>query len=65
MKRTITAVILGVVVVGGAAGVAWAQTGDRAARRDAAKTCLAEARQAQPDADRPAIREAVKECMAA
>jgi hypothetical protein len=63
MKRTITAVVLGVVIAGGA-GVAWAQTGDRAARREAAKTCLQEARAAHPDADGAAIREAVKACLA-
>jgi hypothetical protein len=65
MKRMIAVLAFTGVVVGGA-GVAWAQTAgsDRAAKREALRTCVQQARQANPGGDKAAIREAVKSCLA-
>jgi hypothetical protein len=73
--RRILAVALGatLVVVMGAGAVAWAGPGGHRAgggggdpaRREAAKQCLADARAANPDADRAAVRAAAKPCLEA
>jgi hypothetical protein len=53
----------GIAVGGGAA--AWAQTtGPDGTKREAAKACLSQARQATPDAGKAALRDAVKACLA-
>jgi hypothetical protein len=67
MKRTIAVLALVGLGVGGATA-AWAQTsnsGDRASRRDATKSCVAEAKQANPGADRAAMKASVKSCLEA
>lgn len=65
MKRII-AVLIGAGVVVGGAGVAWAQTAgsDRAARREALRTCVQQARQDNPNADKAALKGVVKNCLA-
>ena len=51
------------MAVGGGAA-AWAGTaGADGPKREAAKACLSVARQAAPDADRAALRDAVKACL--
>src|SRR3954447_12777799 len=65
MKRVLAVLIGAGIVVGGGAA-AWAGTsGPGGANREAAKACLAQARQELPDADKPALREAVKACLSA
>lgn len=62
MKRLLAVVAgTGIAVGGGAA--AWAHPGGP--NREAAKACLAEARAADPEADRDALREAVRACLEA
>ena len=63
MKRII-AVLIGAGIVVGGATVAWAQTGDRATRREAARTCLQQARQDNANADKEALKATVKNCLA-
>jgi len=63
MKRMI-AVLVGAVIVVGGAGAAWAQVGGGPAKREALRTCARQARQDNPDADKAALREAVRNCMA-
>ena len=63
MKRMI-AVLIGVGVVVGGAGAAWAQTGDRAARREALRTCVQQSRQDNPNAAKGTLKEPVKNCLA-
>ncbi|MEA2900401.1 MAG: hypothetical protein QOH36_288 [Actinomycetota bacterium] len=71
--RRILGVALGttLVVMVGAGAVAWAGPslnrfgGGDPATREAAKQCVADARAANPDADKAAIREAVKPCLEA
>jgi hypothetical protein len=65
MKRFLAVLTL-VGAVAGGTGVAWAQTsggGDRAARREAFRTCVHEAKQAHPDATRAELKDAVKSCL--
>lgn len=64
-KQTVAVLIAAAIALGGA-GVAWAQTGegDRAARREVVRTCIQQAREANPAADKEVIRDAVKSCLA-
>ena len=63
MKRVV-AVLVGVgIVVGGGVAVAWAHPAGP--NREAARACLGEARDADPGADRAALRQAVRECLEA
>ena len=63
MRRVLAALVgTGIAVGGGAA--AWAGTaGADGPKREAAKACLSVARQAAPDADKAALRGAVKACL--
>jgi hypothetical protein len=64
--RRILGIALGttLVVVVGAGAVAWAGPGrGDPAKREAAKQCLADAKAANPDADRAAIRAAAQPCL--
>ena len=61
--RRMLAVLVGAGIAVGGGAAAWAQT--TSPNREAAKACLAEARAADPDADRAALREAVKACLEA
>ena len=61
--RRVLAVLVGAGIAAGGGAAAWAQTGG--ANREAAKACLAEARAADPNAEKPALREAVKACLEA
>jgi len=63
MKRIIAVLVFAGIAAGGA-GVAWAQVGGGPAKREALRTCVQQARQDNPNADKAAIREAVKNCMA-
>ena len=63
MKRFI-AVLIGAGIVVGGAGAAWAQTGDRATRREALRTCVQQAKADNPNADKAALKETVKNCLA-
>jgi hypothetical protein len=63
MKRTLVVLAAGVIVVGGATA-ALAHPRDPA-KREAAKACLDQARQAHPDADRQELRDAAKPCLEA
>ena len=62
--RRILGVALGatLVVVVGAGAVAWAGPG-RGEKRAAVKQCLADARAANPDADKAAVRAAAQPCL--
>jgi len=52
----------GIAVGGGAA--AWAQTtGPDGTKREAARACLSQAREAAPNAEKATLREAVKACL--
>ena len=63
MKRVLAMMVGGAITVGGGAA-AWAGTaGAGGPNREVARTCLAQAREEPPDADRAALREAVKACM--
>jgi maltose-binding protein MalE len=67
MKR-IFAVLVLVGVVAAGAGVAWAQTagsGERAARRQALRTCVQQAKQDHPDATKEELKPIVKSCLEA
>jgi ribosomal 50S subunit-associated protein YjgA (DUF615 family) len=61
MKRVLAVLVAAGIIVGG--GVAWAHPGGP--NRDAARACLAEAKAADPDADRAALRQAVRQCLEA
>jgi len=63
IKVDVAVVGAGIAVGGGAA--AWAGTNSGGANREAAKACLSQARADHPDADRAALKEAVKACLAA
>ena len=63
MKRVL-AVLVGAGVAVGGGVAAWAGPGD-GANREAAKACAAQARAADPEADRAQVREAVRSCLAA
>lgn len=61
MKRVVAVLVGAGIVVGG--GVAWAHPGGP--NREAARACRAEAKAADPEADRAALREAVRHCLEA
>ena len=63
--RRVLAVLVGAGIALGGGAAAWAQTtGQDGTRREAARACLSQAREATPDAGRAALREAVKACLA-
>lgn len=63
MRRVLAAVVGAGIAVGGGAA-AWAGTaGADGPKREAARACLSVARQAAPDADKAALRDAVKACL--
>jgi hypothetical protein len=67
MKRIFVVLVLAGLVVGGA-GVAWAQTsgsGGGAARRQALRTCVQQAKQDNPNADKATLKAAVLSCLQA
>jgi hypothetical protein len=62
--RRILAVLVGAGIALGGGAAAWAQTtGPDGTKREAARACLSQAREANPDADKAALREAVKACL--
>lgn len=62
--RRVLAVLISAGVAAGGGAAAWAGTaGADPAKREAARACLTQAREATPDSDRAALREAVKACM--
>jgi hypothetical protein len=62
--RRILAVLVGAGIALGGGAAAWAQTtGPDGTKREAARACLSQAREATPDADKAALREAVKACL--
>ena len=62
--RRVLAVVVGAGIALGGGAAAWAQTTGRdGTKREAARACLAQAREATPDADKAALREAVKACL--
>ena len=61
MKRVLAVLVGTGIVVGGGVTVASAHPGGP--NREAARACLAEARAADPDADKAALREAVRDCL--
>ena len=63
MKRVL-AVLVGAGVAVGGGVAAWAGPGG-GPHREAAKACAAEAKAADPEIDRPALREAVLDCLEA
>ena len=64
MRRIIGVLAGAVVAVGAGAGAtAWAHPGP--AQRHAVRACIADARDANPDADRRALREAAQPCLEA
>ena len=63
--RRVLAVLVGAGIAVGGSAAAWAQaTGPDGTKREAARACLSQAREATPGADKPALREAVKACLA-
>ena len=63
--RRVLAVLVGAGIAVGGGAAAWAQTtGQDGTKREAARACLSQAREATPDAGKPALREAVKACLA-
>lgn len=64
MRRVLAVLIGAGIAVGGAA--AWAGTAGAAdpTKREAARACRAQAREAEPGADKAALREAVRACLA-
>ncbi len=66
MRRILGVAVGAVVVVAGAGTVAWAGPGrGDPVLREAAKACVAEAKAANPDADRATIRQAATPCLEA
>ena len=61
--RRVLAVLVGAGIAVGGGVAAWAHPGGP--NREAARACLGEARAADPDADKAALREAVKACFEA
>jgi hypothetical protein len=61
--RRMLAVLVGAGIAVGGGVAAWAHPGGP--NREAAKACLADARAADPNADKAALREAVKACLEA
>ncbi|HWI05479.1 MAG TPA: hypothetical protein VNT52_16860 [Acidimicrobiales bacterium] len=64
--RRVVAVLVGSAIAVGGGAAAWASTagGPDGTRREAARACLSQAREATPDADKLALRQAVKACLA-
>ena len=63
--RRVLAVLVGAGIAVGGGAAAWAQTtGPDGTKREAARACLSQAREATPGADKGALREAVKACLA-
>ena len=62
MKRVLAMLVGAGIAVGGGVA-AWAHPGGP--NREAARACLAEARAADPDADKAALRGAVRDCLEA
>lgn len=63
--RRFLAVMVGAGIAVGGGAAAWAQTtGPDGTKREVARACLSQAREATPGADKAALREAVKACMA-
>lgn len=64
MRRRFLALVAGAGIVVGGGAAAWAGTaGADPAKREAARACMAQAREALPGAERPALREAAKACL--
>lgn len=61
--RRLLAVLVGAGIAAGGGAVAWAGPGGP--NREAAKACLAEAKAADPSAEKEALREAVTACLQA
>lgn len=62
--RRVLAVLVGAGIAVGGGAAAWAQTtGPDGTKREAARACLSQAREATPDASKPALKEAVKACL--
>ena len=62
--RRVLAVLVGAGIAVGGGAAAWAETaGDGGPKREAAKACLSRARQEAPDAEKGALKEAVKACL--
>lgn len=65
MKRVLALLVGAGIAVGGSAA-AWAGTnGGDGTKREAAKACLAQARQEAPDASKADLKDAVKTCLSA
>ena len=63
MRRVLAVLVGGGIALSGGAA-AWAQTtGPDGTKREAARACLSQVREAAPDADKAALREAVKACL--
>ena len=62
MKRVLAALVGAGIAVGGGVA-AWALPGGP--NREAGRACLAEAKAADPDADKAALRQAVRDCLEA
>lgn len=63
--RRVLAVLVGAGIALGGGAAAWAQTtGPDGTKREAARACLSQAREATPDAGKAVLREAVKACLA-
>ena len=63
MRRVLAVLIGGGIALSGGAA-AWAQTtGPDGTKREAVRACRSQAREATPDADKAALREAVKACL--
>lgn len=63
--RRVLAVLVGAGIALGGGAAAWAQTtGPDGTKREAARACLSQAREATPDANKAVRRGAVKACLA-
>jgi hypothetical protein len=62
--RRVLAVLVGAGIAVGGGAAAWAQTtGPDGTKREAARACLSQAREATPNADKATLRQAVKACL--
>lgn len=62
--RRVLAVLVGAGIAVGGGAAAWAQTtAPDGTKREVARACLSQAREATPDAGKAALREAVRTCM--
>ena len=62
--RRVLAVLVGAGIAVGGGAAAWAQTtGPDGTKREAARACLSQAREATPGADKATLKEAVKACL--